>query len=164
MNSKIKSFLFMLLVMFLASASVSAQQAAKSRLIVLTDIEADVDDSQTLIRLLLYSNQIDIEGIIATTSIHQKARVAPETIRKIIDGYNKVHPNLLKHEPGYPTAQTLLAIVKQGLPLYGMEGVGKGKDSEGSEWIIKVLEKDDNRPVWISAGVVLIALHRHYGK
>ena len=30
-----------------------------------------------------------------------------------------------------------------------MGAVGKGKDSEGSEWIIKVLDKDDSRPVWI---------------
>lgn len=58
--------------------------------------------------------------------------VAPETIMKIIDGYNKVQPNLLKHEPGYPTAQTLLAVVKQGLPLYGKEPVGKGKHSTGA--------------------------------
>ena len=38
-------------------------------------------------------------------------------------------------------SQALLAVVKQGLPLYGMEGVGKGKDSEGSEWIIKDTRK-----------------------
>jgi hypothetical protein len=150
MKAKFKSLLFMLLLTSFISANLTAQQLAKSRLLVLSDIEADPDDSQTLIRLLLYSNQIDIEGLIATTSIHQKARVAPETIRKIIGGYNKVQPNLLKHEPGYPAAQALLAVVKKGLPVYGMEGVGKGKDSEGSEWIIKVLEKDDNRPIWIS--------------
>lgn len=29
------------------------------RLVVLTDIEADPDDSQSLVRLLLYSNRID---------------------------------------------------------------------------------------------------------
>jgi hypothetical protein len=137
-------------VNLLISVKVSAQSLQKNRLLVLTDIEADPDDSQTLIRLLLYSNQIDIEGLIATTSVHQKARVAPETIKKIIDGYGKIQPNLLKHEQGFPTAQALQALVKQGLPLYGLEGVGKGKDSEGSEWIIKVLEKDDNRPLWIS--------------
>lgn len=136
--------------MFVVSQGVLAQLKAKHRLIVLSDIEADPDDSQTLIRLLLYSNQIDIEGLIATTSVHQKMRVAPETIRKIIDGYNKVQPNLLRHEQGYPVAQALMSVVKQGLPVYGMEGVGKGKDSEGSEWIIRALEKDDNRPVWIS--------------
>jgi hypothetical protein len=149
MHLKLHFFVPVFFLMLFLSANVPAQQT-KSRMIVLSDIEADPDDSQTLVRLLLYSNQIDIEGLIATTSVHQKARVAPETIRKIIDGYNKVQPSLLKHEPGYPTAQSLLSVVKQGLPVYGIEGVGKGKDSEGSEWIIKVLEKDDNRPLWIS--------------
>lgn len=150
MKHKPGSLLFIFLGIALISIHVSAQQPAANRLIVLTDIEADPDDSQTLIRLLLYSNQIDIEGLIATTSIHQKTRVAPETIRKIIEGYGKVQPNLLKHEPGFPPAQSLLEVVKQALPLFGMEGVGKGKDSEGSEWIIRVLEKNDERPVWVS--------------
>ena len=142
---------FILLTVFLAFYNISfAQNSPKHRLIVLTDIEADPDDSQTLIRLLLYSNQIDIEGLVATTSVHQKSRVAPETIRKIIAAYDKVQPNLLKHEPGFPAAQELLQLVKQGLPVYGMEGVGKDKDSEGSEWILKTLQKNDSRPVWIS--------------
>jgi hypothetical protein len=61
-----------------------------------------------------------------------------------------VQPNLLKHEAGFPSSQSLLALVKQGLPLYGMEGVGKEKDSEGSKWIIKELEKNDSRPLWIT--------------
>ena len=29
-----------------------------------------------------------------------------------------------------------------------MKGVGKGMDSPGSEWILQVLEKQDERPVW----------------
>ena len=99
MQLKLK-LIFIFITTVVLTTGISAQQSAKKRLIVLTDIEADPDDSQTLIRLLLYSNQIDIEGLIATTSVHQKTRVAPETIRKIIDGYNKVQPNLLKHEPG----------------------------------------------------------------
>ncbi len=125
-------------------------QAQNHRLLVLTDIEADPDDSQTLVRLLLYANQIDIEGLIATTSTHQRTRVAPETIRRIIEAYGEVQPNLNHHEPGYPAAEELLALVKQGLPVYGMEGVGEGQDSEGSDWIIEVLEKDDDRPLWVS--------------
>jgi hypothetical protein len=40
----------------------------KNRVIILTDIEADPDDTQSMVRLLLYSNQIDIKGLIATTS------------------------------------------------------------------------------------------------
>jgi hypothetical protein len=147
-----KKLILVSLMLFLVSMPqfLSAQELIKNRLIVLTDIENEPDDSQSLIRLLLYSNQIDIEGLIATTSTWLKARVAPETIRKIINGYGKVQPNLLKHEKGYPSAEYLLALVKQGLPLYGMEAVGQGKDSEGSEWIIKALEKDDNRPLWVS--------------
>ena len=31
-----------------------------------------------------------------------------------------------------------------------MEGVGKGKDSEGSDWIIQMLEKEDSRPLWVT--------------
>ncbi|WP_346863461.1 nucleoside hydrolase-like domain-containing protein [uncultured Draconibacterium sp.] len=144
-----KFFILFALIPFFVS-QISAQTNQKQRLIVLTDIEADPDDSQSLVRLLLYSNQIDIEGLIATTSIHQKTRVAPETIHSILGAYEKVQPNLLKHETDFPAASDLHKIVKQGLPVFGMNGVGKGKDSEGSEWIIKVLEKDDNRPVWIS--------------
>jgi hypothetical protein len=129
----------------------SSQVNHKLRVLILTDIEADPDDSQSMIRFLTYSNQWDIEGLIATTSIHQKTRVAPETIHEILNIYKKVQPNLLKHEPGYPSYEYLNQKVKKGLPVYGMEGVGKNHDSEGSEWIIKTLEKNDQRPVWICA-------------
>ncbi|MEO7990671.1 MAG: nucleoside hydrolase-like domain-containing protein [Chryseolinea sp.] len=121
----------------------------KLRVLVLTDIEADPDDSQSLVRFLTYANQFDIEGLIATTSIHQKNRVAPESIVKILQAYNKVQPNLLLHEKGYPSFDELKSKVKQGLAVYGLEGVGEGKDSEGSEWIIRTLEKNDARPLWI---------------
>ena len=122
----------------------------KNRVIILTDIEADPDDTQSLIRLLLYSNEIDIKGLIATTSVWKKTSVAPESIKKIIQAYGKVQPNLMKHEAGFPSAAALSMLVKQGLPKYGMQGVGEGKDSEGSEWIIKVLEEKDERSLWVS--------------
>lgn len=127
-----------------------AQDVQKHRVIILTDIEADPDDTQSMVRLLLYSNMIDIEGLVATTSVWKKTSVAPESIRKIIRAYGKVQPNLLKHEDGFPEPASLLSKVKQGLPEYGMPGVGNGQDSEGSDWIINVLEKDDARPLWIS--------------
>jgi len=58
----------MALGMLFHSPSLSAQESYKSRLIVLTDVEADPDDTQSMVRLLLYSNEIDVEGLIATTS------------------------------------------------------------------------------------------------
>lgn len=123
--------------------------AQKQRVLVLSDIEADPDDAQSLVRFLTYANQWDIEGLIATTSIHQKDWAAVETMHDIVDTYAKVQPNLLKHEAGYPTAAFLKSKIKKGLEKYGMEGVGEGKDSEGSDWLIKVLEKQDNRPLWV---------------
>jgi hypothetical protein len=140
----------LLLFLLLSGVTLAQSTGAKTRLIVLTDIENEPDDSQSLVRLLTYANQIQIEGLIATTSIHLQKRVAPETIHRIVDAYGKVQPNLLKHEPGYPTAQALKTLIKKGLPVYGMGGVGEGKDSEGSAWIIRQLEKPDNRPVWVS--------------
>src|SRR5687768_3873816 len=134
----------------LAIGRLDAQTNQKLRVLVLTDIEADPDDAQSMVRFLTYTNQWDTEGIIATSSIHQKTRVAPESIHKILLAYQKVQPNLIKHEDGYPTYEQLSAKVKKGLPVYGMDGVGEGKDSEGSEWIIQTLEKQDARPLWVS--------------
>ena len=138
-----------------AHSATAAPKAAvavepKHRLIVLTDIENEPDDSQSMVRLLLYANQIDIEALIATTSVHMKGRVAPESLQATIAAYGKVQPNLLKHEKGYPDAGTISALVTQGLPVYGMDGVGEGKDSPGSERIVALLDKNDTRPVWVS--------------
>ena len=127
----------------------SANGAHKKRLIVLTDIGADPDDTESTCRLLLYANEIDIEGLIAATSIWRPAP-EPELIQNVIRAYAKVHRNLLLHDPGYPPAAALHSLVKHGLAKYGMKGVGKGMDSEGSDWIIRSLEKNDPRPLWIS--------------
>jgi hypothetical protein len=49
-----------------------AQTAPPHRVIIWTDIEADPDDTQSLVRLLLYPNEIHIKGIVATTSCWKK--------------------------------------------------------------------------------------------
>ena len=69
---------------------------------------------------------------------------------EVLDIYKTIQPNLEKHEKGYPLYDALRAKVKKGLPVYGMEGVGRGKDSEGSDLIVKILERDDDEPVWFS--------------
>lgn len=137
-------------ISMLTFSSLLGQNNQKHRVIILTDIEADPDDTQSLVRLLLYSNEIDIKGLIATTSCWHKSMVNPESIKKIVKAYEKVHPNLLKHDESFPKAEFLFTLIKQGLPEYGMLGVGKNKNSEGSDWIVKELEKNDDRPLWIS--------------
>jgi hypothetical protein len=133
-----------------APAPDSARAGKPHRMIVLTDIGAEVDDTESMVRLLLYSDVIDIQGLIATTSTWKKTSVSPELIQAVIGAYSKVHANLLKHDPTYPPAEALQALVKHGLPEYGMKGVGPGKDSEGSDWIIRTLERNDDRPLWVT--------------
>jgi hypothetical protein len=122
---------------------------AKPRVLVLTDIENEPDDAMSMVRLLTYANHFDIEGLVATTSIHQRNRVAPQRIRQIVTAYGKVRDNLDRHEPGFPTGDRLLSLVSEGLAAYGMEGVGEGKDSPGSELLIRALDRDDPRPLWV---------------
>ena len=160
--SRVKLLLLIVIIGFVVQ-DLHGQSSQKNRTIILTDIEADPDDTQSLVRLFLYANQIDIRGLIATTSCWLQQEVNPASINKVIKAYGKIQPNLLKHEQGFPDEKTLMNLVKSGLPKYGMTGVGDGMDSEGSDWIIQELEKEDERPLWISVwgGVNTLAQSLH---
>ena len=157
-----KKFTLLCLALLTIQSSLS-QTTEKNRVIILSDIEADPDDTQSFVRLFLYANEIDIKGIVATTSCWMQTTINPNSIEKIVDAYGKIQPNLLKHQKDYPSAEALRSIIKEGLPKYGMTGVGDGMDSEGSDWIISELEKDDGRPLWISVwgGVNTLAQSLH---
>ncbi len=131
-------------------ASADPAKSDPHRLIVLTDMGADPDDQQSLIRLLLYANEIDIEGLIATTSVWQQEVIRADLVQEILATYGKVQPNLTLHSKDFPTALTLSRRLKRGQAAFGMAGVGEGRSSEGSDWILKQLEVDDPRPLWIS--------------
>ena len=79
------------------------------RVLVMTDIANEPDDQMSLVRFLVYSNQFDVEGLVATTSTWMKDKVRPDVIHTVLDAYEKVQPNLLKHAPGFPTAGALRA-------------------------------------------------------
>ena len=55
--------IFVFTILFLITADVSAQTPTKHRLVVITDIGNEPDDFMSMVRLMLYSNQIDIEGL-----------------------------------------------------------------------------------------------------
>ncbi|PTY00120.1 nucleoside hydrolase-like domain-containing protein [Opitutus sp. ER46] len=142
-----RTFACLILLLSLLLPSLGAVE--KPRVLVLTDIENEPDDAMSMVRFLTYANQYDIEGLVATTSVHQRNRVAPERIRRIVTAYGKVRDNLERHEPGFPAADALLSRVSEGLPLCGMEGVGPGKDSPGSELLIRAVDAADPRPLWV---------------
>lgn len=106
----------------------------KQWLIILTDINRgiEIDDIQSLVRLLLYSNEIDIEGLIATTSCFLKrgARQKQKNcILRVVGAYEKVKPCLDLHADGYPSADRLRSVTCCGVPDYG-KGYGKGFGEE----------------------------------
>jgi len=139
-----------LVIFFCFIIIVSGQEKKqKPRVLILTDIENEPDDAQSMVRFLTYSNMFDIEGLVATTSCWQRNKIADWRIYEIVDAYGKVIDNLLKHEKGYPTHAYIKERIKKGYKDFGMNAVGEGKDSEGSDWIIKIVDKDDPRPVWI---------------
>lgn len=124
----------------------------KTRIIVLTDIGGgEPDDEQSLVRLMVYSNHFDIEGLIANTSAWQPNRVHPELIRAIVEAYGKARDNLLVHAPGFPTAESVLAAIRTGRAAVGMTGVGDGLSTDASELILAAVDRPDPRPVWVLA-------------
>ena len=150
-----KRLLFMIVILMMSHKGLAGQEIVfehleKPRVIVLTDITNEPDDEESMVRFLVYSNEYDVEGLIATTSVWLRDKVRPENIRERIEAYGKVRENLLKHAPGFPATEHLLSVTMAGLPEFGMEGVGLGKSSEGSRHIIEVVDRPDERPVWIS--------------
>jgi hypothetical protein len=122
----------------------------KPRVFVLTDIENEPDDAQSLVRFLVYSNHFDVEGLVATTSIHQRDKTAAWRIREIVEAYGKVRDNLERHERGFPTLEHLRSVIAEGVPAYGMTAVGDGHDSAGSQLLIATAHRDDPRPLWVT--------------
>ena len=43
-----------------------------------------------MVRFLTYANQFDVEGLVATTSIHQQTKTAAWRIKEIVEAYGKV--------------------------------------------------------------------------
>jgi hypothetical protein len=82
---------------------------------VLTDIGGDPDDQQSMIRLMTFANEFEIEGLIASASGTpgelKQAITQPQLIREIVEAYGRALPNLRLHAEGYPSAEDLLARI-----------------------------------------------------
>jgi len=121
------------------------------RLVVLTDIANEPDDQMSLVRLLVYGNHFDIEGLVATTSIWLRTGVRPDVLHTVLDAYAAVQPTLLQHAPGFPAASHLKRLVAAGQPGYGMASTGAGSSSPGATLLLAALRRDDPRPLWVTA-------------
>jgi hypothetical protein len=137
-----------------ATLGADPPKVVKPRLLVLTDIGGDPDDQQSMIRLMTYANEFEIEGLITSAAGipgELKENVThPELIHEIVEAYGKVRPNLLLHRPDYPPAGSLLDCIKSGNPRRGVKNIGAGHDTEGSRWIVTMVDRDDPRPLCVT--------------
>ncbi|MFN8352875.1 MAG: DUF1593 domain-containing protein [Spirosomataceae bacterium] len=163
---KIKIALMFSLIL-LVIQNISAQSESKPRIIITADPE--LDDNNSMIRFLLYSTDLQIEGLIyASSMFHWKGdgkgtkwyvpgreydrfgmnqcpceswRWAKDEkfIHDIVDAYTKSYPNLKIHHKDYPTPEYLKSKIRYG----NIEFDGDfSKDTEGSN-LIKSLILDD---------------------
>lgn len=134
------------------------------RVVVTTD--GEMDDQASMHRLLLYSNELDIEAIVSSSSRWHWAGdpnadppIPPrrwsgddgghDWIPALIDGgYRAVYPNLVAHDPNFADPDDLLSRVYVGN--ITVEGE-MTKDTPGSEAIKAILLDDDPRPVSLQA-------------
>ena len=95
--------LFFIILISLIPVFAMAQKEAKPRVIAMTD--GEIDDHSSMVRFLLYTCDIDLLAIIETNSVYQKKGHSKEDwLEKQLAAYEQVYPNLIKHNPSYPTA------------------------------------------------------------
>ena len=146
----------------------------KVRTIITQD--AEVDDQNSLRHFLLYANEVNLLGIVQTSSkFHWKGVPGVRTNRiktpgelqgdpeegsfdrpyrwpgtdwmmRTIDDYEKDYPNLCRHAEGYPTPDYLRSIVKIGN--VGYKGETEAP-TEGSELIRRTILEESDEPLYI---------------
>lgn len=154
------------LVAALLAARGSSQQCevtptTKPRVFLLSDIANEPDDAQSLVRLMVYANEFRLQGLVATTSIWLNDTTRPDQMHDIVDAYGESLSNLREHASGWPEAAELKGLISSGIPVYGMDGVGEGKDSDGSKMLVKAVDASDEPlwvPIWGGASVLAQAL------
>jgi hypothetical protein len=122
----------------------------KPRLVVLTDIANEPDDQMSMVRFLVYSNQFDVEGLVATTSTWMRSKVRPDVLDALVARYAEVQPSLRQHDAGFPDPAALKQVIASGQIGFGMDAVGQGKMTQGAELILRAADKNDPRPLWIT--------------
>ncbi|SDM47456.1 Protein of unknown function [Catalinimonas alkaloidigena] len=152
------------------SPSKKAPSAAplKPRILVLTDVSTwETDDSESLVRLLVHADLLEIEGLVYTTgwSLDSTRVQFFDLIHVATDAYAKDLPNLQKRSGqtelatdelrqrigSWPSADYLRARTVFGSKNRGMAFIGEDNDSPGSELIIRLADEPDERPLWVLA-------------
>lgn len=131
------------------------QTQDKPRTVITTD--GEVDDMNSVIRALLYSNDMDIDGIVLTSSMYHYAGdtekgiepfrwTGTQWIYDFLDDYEAVYDNLKVHDAEYPEPDDLRAVTKIG------NIANKGdmeEETDGSKFLEELFMDDDDRKLYV---------------
>jgi len=177
-------------LMALAAVAAPADHSdIKPRVVITADPE--LDDNNTIIRAILYSSDVKLEGLVyAASQFHWRGdgkgttqyipdreytrlglcpctswRFSPNErfIDNIVDAYAKVYPNLKIHDPDYPSPAELKTKIKWGNVDFDGDF---SKDTDGSNLIKSLLLDDQPGPLYVTAqggeGTIARALRSIY--
>lgn len=166
-------------------------EAPKPRVVITADPE--LDDNNTILRAILYSSDVRLEGIVYVSSqFHWRGdgkgttqyisgreytrlglcpctswRFSPDEhfFDNIVDAYARVYPNLKVHDPNYPSPAVLKSKIKWGNVDFDGDF---SKDTDGSNLIKSLLLDDEPGPLYVTAqggqSTIARALRSIYGQ
>ncbi|WP_051315218.1 DUF1593 domain-containing protein [Algoriphagus terrigena] len=172
-----KAFVVLLLAIPFTQANCQTNlTSAKPRIIITADPE--LDDNNSLIRLILYSSDLQIEGLVYNSSQFHWSGDGKGTkwfvpgreydrfgmnecpctswrwtegerfIHDIVEAYEKSYSNLKIHNPNYPDPEKLESVIRYG----NIEFDGDfSKDTPGSELIRELILDDKPGQLFITA-------------
>jgi hypothetical protein len=166
------------LIINVYGSDATAQNKIDTRPRIIITADPELDDNNSLIRFLLYSSDVRIEGLVyASSQFHWKGdgkgtkwfvpgreyarfgldkcpcdswRWAKDErfIHDVVDAYEKVYPNLKVHNPGYATPAELRSRIRHG----NIEFDGDmSKDTPGSQLIKDLMLDDKPGQLYIAA-------------
>ena len=178
LSAEIYKYLICSSIIFAPCNAVVAQNSFDTRPRIVITADPELDDNNSLIRFLLYSSDVQIEGLIyASSQFHWKGdgkgtkwfvpgreyarfgldkcpceswRWAEDEkfIHDVVSAYEKVYPNLKIHNANYPTPNDLKSKIRYG----NIEFDGDiSKDSPGSELIKSLILDDKPGKLFITA-------------
>ncbi len=158
-------------ILFQMPQTITAQLTdSRPRTIITTD--GEIDDVDSFIRMLLYSNEFLIEGLVYSSSMwHFKGDgkgtkfvsememtrnlygektdlrwPGTQWMQDLVIAYGEVYPTLSTHAEGFPTAAFLNGLIKVGN--IDFEGEME-KDTEGSDFIKAKLLDEEMAPLYL---------------
>lgn len=150
-----------------------SEENLKPRLVVMTDIgdcAVEPDDMESAVRLMAYADMVEIEAVMTTVgwNCDPYPQGWESYLAQVVDAYGEDVHNLmkrsgqteflplesedLKQQIGYwPSADYIRSRCMAGSHRAGIGVIGEGNDSPGSEFLIRLADEDDPRPIWVAA-------------